>query len=139
MVFVCSLQEQLRRLYPRIKVLSFGAKPENTLHTYLPSFLSRATPHCPDDMKKEVRRAALWLNPQWNWLGGRNRGLLFSPLSAVAQQHDGVFVRRRAEPGSVAPALHQTLGSVQVSHTAQIWSSSRTACGCALYISVSLH
>lgn len=54
-VFVFSLQEQLRHLYPRIKVLSFGAKPESTLHTYLPSFLSRATPHCPDDMKKEVR------------------------------------------------------------------------------------
>ncbi|CAG12945.1 unnamed protein product [Tetraodon nigroviridis] len=49
-----SLQEQLRRLYPRIKVLSFGAKPESTLHTYLPSFLSRATPHCPEDMKKEL-------------------------------------------------------------------------------------
>lgn len=54
-MFVFSLQEQLRHLYPRIKVLSFGAKPESTLHTYLPSFLSRATPHCPDDMKKEVR------------------------------------------------------------------------------------
>uniref|UniRef100_A0A8C5I7U8 Transmembrane protein 214 n=1 Tax=Gouania willdenowi TaxID=441366 RepID=A0A8C5I7U8_GOUWI len=48
-----SLQEQLRRLYPRLKVLAFGAKPENTLHTYLPSFLSRATPNCPDDMKRE--------------------------------------------------------------------------------------
>uniref|UniRef100_A0A8C8E1E5 Transmembrane protein 214 n=1 Tax=Oryzias sinensis TaxID=183150 RepID=A0A8C8E1E5_9TELE len=49
-----SLQEQLRRLYPRLKVLAFGAKPENTLHTYLPSFLSRATPSCPDDMKREL-------------------------------------------------------------------------------------
>uniref|UniRef100_A0A3B3ZIG6 Uncharacterized protein n=1 Tax=Periophthalmus magnuspinnatus TaxID=409849 RepID=A0A3B3ZIG6_9GOBI len=49
-----SLQEQLRRLYPRLKVLAFGAKPETTLHTYLPSFLSRATPHCPDDMKREL-------------------------------------------------------------------------------------
>ncbi|XP_028296167.1 transmembrane protein 214 [Gouania willdenowi] len=49
-----SLQEQLRRLYPRLKVLAFGAKPENTLHTYLPSFLSRATPNCPDDMKREL-------------------------------------------------------------------------------------
>ena len=52
-----SLQEQLRRLYPRLKVLAFGAKPESTLHTYLPSFLSRATPHCPDDMKREVRES----------------------------------------------------------------------------------
>ncbi|CAK6979443.1 transmembrane protein 214 [Scomber scombrus] len=49
-----SLQEQLRRLYPRLKALAFGAKPESTLHTYLPSFLSRATPHCPDDMKREL-------------------------------------------------------------------------------------
>ncbi|XP_074471033.1 transmembrane protein 214 [Sebastes fasciatus] len=48
------LQDQLRRLYPRLKVLAFGAKPESTLHTYLPSFLSRATPHCPDDMKREL-------------------------------------------------------------------------------------
>ncbi|XP_046877955.1 transmembrane protein 214 [Hypomesus transpacificus] len=49
-----SLQEQLRRLYPRLKVLAFGVKPESTLHTYLPSFLSRATPHCPNDMKREL-------------------------------------------------------------------------------------
>ncbi|KAF3850160.1 hypothetical protein F7725_019879 [Dissostichus mawsoni] len=48
------LQDQLRRLYPRLKALAFGAKPESTLHTYLPSFLSRATPHCPDDMKREL-------------------------------------------------------------------------------------
>ncbi|NXC22500.1 T214B protein, partial [Corythaeola cristata] len=49
-----SLQEQLRRLYPRLKVLAFGAKPEATLHTYFPSFLSRATPSCPPGMKKEL-------------------------------------------------------------------------------------
>ncbi|KAJ8372162.1 hypothetical protein AAFF_G00294220 [Aldrovandia affinis] len=49
-----SLQEKLRRLYPRLKVLAFGAKPESTLHTYFPSFLSRATPHCPEDMKREL-------------------------------------------------------------------------------------
>ncbi|XP_049331045.1 transmembrane protein 214 isoform X2 [Astyanax mexicanus] len=49
-----SLQEQLRKLYPRLKVLAFGAKPESTLHTYFPSFLSRATPSCPDAMKKEL-------------------------------------------------------------------------------------
>ncbi|XP_061668783.1 transmembrane protein 214 [Syngnathoides biaculeatus] len=48
------LQKQLQRLYPRLKALAFGAKPESTLHTYLPSFLSRATPHCPEDMKKEL-------------------------------------------------------------------------------------
>uniref|UniRef100_A0A673HLT5 Transmembrane protein 214 n=1 Tax=Sinocyclocheilus rhinocerous TaxID=307959 RepID=A0A673HLT5_9TELE len=52
-----SLQEQLCRLYPRLKVLAFGAKPETTLHTYFPSFLSRATPNCPDAMKKELLRS----------------------------------------------------------------------------------
>lgn len=51
-----SLQEQLRRLYPRLKVLALGARPETMLHTYFPSFLSRATPSCPPAMKKEVRR-----------------------------------------------------------------------------------
>lgn len=49
-----SLQEQLCQLYPRLKVLAFGAKPESTLHTYFPSFLSRATPSCPSEMKKEL-------------------------------------------------------------------------------------
>nr|XP_028581168.1 transmembrane protein 214 [Podarcis muralis] len=49
-----SLQEQLRQLYPRLKVLAFGAKPETTLHTYFPSFLSRALPSCPLDMQKEL-------------------------------------------------------------------------------------
>ncbi|NWR95226.1 TM214 protein, partial [Furnarius figulus] len=49
-----SLQEQLRRLYPRLKVLAFGARPETALHTYFPSFLSRATPACPAAMKKEL-------------------------------------------------------------------------------------
>nr|KAF6449188.1 transmembrane protein 214 [Rousettus aegyptiacus] len=34
--------------------LAFGAKPESTLHTYFPSFLSRATPNCPSEMKKEL-------------------------------------------------------------------------------------
>uniref|UniRef100_A0A8B9CS67 Transmembrane protein 214 n=1 Tax=Anser brachyrhynchus TaxID=132585 RepID=A0A8B9CS67_9AVES len=49
-----SLQEQLRRLYPRLKVLALGARPEATLHTYFPSFLSRATPSCPPAMRKEL-------------------------------------------------------------------------------------
>ncbi|XP_069829356.1 transmembrane protein 214 [Dendropsophus ebraccatus] len=49
-----SQQEQLRHLYPRLKVLAFGATPESTLHTYFPSFLSRATPNCPAIMKKEL-------------------------------------------------------------------------------------
>uniref|UniRef100_A0A4X2M110 Transmembrane protein 214 n=1 Tax=Vombatus ursinus TaxID=29139 RepID=A0A4X2M110_VOMUR len=52
-----SLQEQLCQLYPRLKVLAFGAKPETTLHTYFPSFLSRATPSCPPEMKKELLRS----------------------------------------------------------------------------------
>ncbi|XP_015203371.2 transmembrane protein 214 isoform X1 [Lepisosteus oculatus] len=62
-----SLQDQLRRLYPRLKVLAYGAKPECTLHTYFPSFLSRATPHCPEDMKKELLKSlteCLSLDPQ---------------------------------------------------------------------------
>uniref|UniRef100_A0A8C2N6R2 Transmembrane protein 214 n=1 Tax=Cricetulus griseus TaxID=10029 RepID=A0A8C2N6R2_CRIGR len=49
-----SLQEQLCQLFPRLKVLAFGAKPESTLHTYFPSFLSRATPSCPAEMKREL-------------------------------------------------------------------------------------
>ncbi|CAH6786902.1 Tmem214 [Phodopus roborovskii] len=49
-----SLQEQLCQLFPRLKVLAFGAKPECTLHTYFPSFLSRATPSCPAEMKREL-------------------------------------------------------------------------------------
>ncbi|XP_044277028.1 transmembrane protein 214 isoform X1 [Varanus komodoensis] len=49
-----SLQEQLRQLYPRLKVLAFGAKPETALHTFFPSFLSRALPSCPPAMKKEL-------------------------------------------------------------------------------------
>ncbi|XP_023682339.1 transmembrane protein 214 isoform X1 [Paramormyrops kingsleyae] len=86
-----SLQEQLRRLYPRLKVLAFGAKPENTLHTYLPSFLSRATPHCPDDMKRELLSSmteCLSLDPQslavWRQLYPKHlpqSGLLLNSLS----------------------------------------------------------
>ncbi|KAE8605714.1 hypothetical protein XENTR_v10015299 [Xenopus tropicalis] len=49
-----SQQENLRSLYPRLKVLAFGANPESTLHTYFPSFLSRATPSCPAAMRKEL-------------------------------------------------------------------------------------
>ncbi|XP_049759989.1 transmembrane protein 214 [Elephas maximus indicus] len=49
-----SVQEHLCQLYPRLKVLGFGAKPESTLHTFFPSFLSRATPSCPSEMKKEL-------------------------------------------------------------------------------------
>ena len=60
-----SLQEQLCQLYPRLKVLAFGAKPESTLHTYFPSFLSRATPGCPPEMKKEVRTGGRCLSPSW--------------------------------------------------------------------------
>ncbi|NP_001090439.1 transmembrane protein 214-A [Xenopus laevis] len=49
-----SQQENLRNLYPRLKVLAFGATPESTLHTYFPSFLSRVTPSCPAEMRKEL-------------------------------------------------------------------------------------
>lgn len=63
-----SLQEQLCQLFPRLKVLAFGAKPESTLHTYFPSFLSRATPSCPAEMKKEL-------------LGSLTQCLTMDPLS----------------------------------------------------------
>lgn len=61
-----SLQEQLRRLYPRLKVLAFGARPEAALHTYFPSFLSRATLACPPAMKKEVSLAGFG-GPMERW------------------------------------------------------------------------
>ncbi|XP_069350134.1 transmembrane protein 214 isoform X2 [Eulemur rufifrons] len=64
-----SLQEQLCQLYPRLKVLAFGAKPDSTLHTYFPSFLSRATRSCPPEMKKEL-------------LGSLTECLTVDPLSA---------------------------------------------------------
>ncbi|KAM6179704.1 transmembrane protein 214 [Erethizon dorsatum] len=64
-----SLQEQLCRLYPRLKVLAFGAKPESTLHFYFPSFLSRVTLSCSSDMKKEL-------------LGSLTQCLTVDPLSA---------------------------------------------------------
>lgn len=66
-----SLQEQLCQLYPRLKVLAFGAKPESTLHTYFPSFLSRATPSCPPEMKKEVRK---WCEAPFSFPGVCCRG-----------------------------------------------------------------
>uniref|UniRef100_A0A8C8YP52 Transmembrane protein 214 n=1 Tax=Prolemur simus TaxID=1328070 RepID=A0A8C8YP52_PROSS len=64
-----SLQAQLCQLYPRLKVLAFGAKPDSTLHTYFPSFLSRATRSCPPEMKKEL-------------LGSLTECLTVDPLSA---------------------------------------------------------
>uniref|UniRef100_A0A8C5V5P8 Transmembrane protein 214 n=1 Tax=Microcebus murinus TaxID=30608 RepID=A0A8C5V5P8_MICMU len=64
-----SVQEHLCQLYPRLKVLAFGAKPDSTLHTYFPSFLSRATPSCPPAMKKEL-------------LGSLTECLTVDPLSA---------------------------------------------------------
>ncbi|XP_053444538.1 transmembrane protein 214 isoform X1 [Nycticebus coucang] len=64
-----SLQDQLCQLYPRLKVLAFGAKPDSTLHTYFPSFLSRTTRSCPPEMKKEL-------------LGSLTECLTVNPLSA---------------------------------------------------------
>lgn len=87
-----SLQEQLCQLYPRLKVLAFGAKPESTLHTYFPSFLSRATPSCPPEMKREVRN---WWEVPFFFLGSVGRSLsadrlchwepVFSPLRPPPQ------------------------------------------------------
>lgn len=117
---VCSLQEQLRHLYPRLKVLAFGAKPESTLHTYLPSFLSRATSNCPADMKKEVREG-LHKQPQSKSIITVFFCTFKTPVTLLcltaAQQHDRVSVCGCTESGSVEATLHQTFTPVQVSHS----------------------
>lgn len=66
-------------MYPRLKVLAFGAKPETTLHTYFPSFLSRATPNCPADMRNEVSA----------WRVGRAVGFVFVLGTAELGQRGG--------------------------------------------------
>lgn len=117
---VCSLQEQLRHLYPRLKVLAFGAKPESTLHTYLPSFLSRATSNCPADMKKEVREG-LHKQPQSKSIITVFFCTFKTPVTLLcltaAQQHDRVSVCGCTESGSVEATLHQAFTPVQVSHS----------------------
>ncbi|XP_034515656.1 transmembrane protein 214 isoform X3 [Ailuropoda melanoleuca] len=92
-----SLQEQLCQLYPRLKVLAFGAKPESTLHTYFPSFLSRATPSCPPEMKKEL-------------LSSLTECLTVDPLSAsVWRQLYPKHLAQSRQPAAGAPA--QVLGA----------------------------
>ena len=101
-----SLQEQLRRLYPRLKVLAFGAKPETALHTYFPSFLSRATPSCPPGMKKEV-------SPESGgaWLPAPRAGPAGPPVPVchcVARSSPGVPVRRDSRAGPVPSQNEQS-------------------------------
>ncbi|KAK7808382.1 hypothetical protein U0070_023383 [Myodes glareolus] len=88
-----SLQEQLCQLFPRLKVLAFGAKPESTLHTYFPSFLSRATPNCPAEMKKEL-------------LGSLTQCLTTDPLStSVWRQLYPKHLSQSRQVGVGSPAL----------------------------------
>ncbi|KAF5913021.1 hypothetical protein HPG69_008972 [Diceros bicornis minor] len=79
-----SLQEQLCQLYPRMKVLAFGAKPESTLHTYFPSFLSRATPSCPPEMKKEERGIPSQHSPLPLALCASSLSLLLYPVQLLS-------------------------------------------------------
>ncbi|CAB1339698.1 unnamed protein product, partial [Coregonus sp. 'balchen'] len=92
------LQEQLRRLYPRLKVLAFGAKPETTLHTYLPSFLSMTECLSVDQQSlgvwrqlytKHLPQSSLLLNhlmKSWNTLPPKvqyNHGNCLCPVSVM--------------------------------------------------------
>lgn len=100
-----SLQEQLRRLYPRLKVLAFGAKPETALHTYFPSFLSRATPSCPPGMKKEV-------SPEWGWVWPpAPPGPPVPACQRMAGGGPGVPARTDRRAGPVLPALPAAVGA----------------------------
>ncbi|XP_062934383.1 transmembrane protein 214 isoform X2 [Cynocephalus volans] len=88
-----SLQAQLCQLYPRLKVLAFGAKPESTLHTYFPSFLSRATPNCPPEMKKEL-------------LGSLTECLTVDPLSASVWRQ--LYPKHLLQSSLLLEHLHRT-------------------------------
>ncbi|KAK6490022.1 transmembrane protein 214-A-like [Huso huso] len=111
-----SLQEQLRQLYPRLKVLAFGAKPESTLHTYFPSFLSRATHNCPDDMKKELLNSlteCLTLDPQsfsvW-------RQLYTKHLSQSSLLLNHLLDSWNCQSGKVCRSLPETVQSFKVTN-----------------------
>ncbi|KAI1897684.1 hypothetical protein AGOR_G00085820 [Albula goreensis] len=111
-----SLQEQLRRLYPRLKVLAFGAKPESTLHTYFPSFLSRATPHCPDDMKKELLNSmteCLSVDPQSL---GVWRQLYTKHLSQSSLLLNNLLKSWNALPPKLRKNLQETVQSFKVTN-----------------------
>ncbi|MBN3286624.1 T214B protein, partial [Polyodon spathula] len=111
-----SLQEQLRLLYPRLKVLAFGAKPESTLHTYFPSFLSRATHNCPDDMRKELLNSlteCLTLDPQsfsvW-------RQLYTKHLSQSSLLLKHLLDTWNCQSGKVRKSLPETVQSFKVTN-----------------------
>uniref|UniRef100_A0A8C9TYG0 Transmembrane protein 214 n=1 Tax=Scleropages formosus TaxID=113540 RepID=A0A8C9TYG0_SCLFO len=111
-----SLQEQLRRLYPRLKVLAFGAKPECTLHTYFPSFLSRATPHCPDEMKRELLNSmteCLSLDPQSL---GVWRQLYTKHLSQSSLLLDSLFKSWNTLPPKLRKNLQETIQSFKMTN-----------------------
>ncbi|NWS78639.1 TM214 protein, partial [Crotophaga sulcirostris] len=111
-----SLQEQLRRLYPRLKVLAFGAKPEAVLHTYFPSFLSRATPSCPPAMKKELLTSlsqCLSLDPLsfsvWRQLYTKHLSQSSLLLNHLLQSWDGTSKK-------VRQSLQETVRSFKVTN-----------------------
>ncbi|ELV13749.1 Transmembrane protein 214 [Tupaia chinensis] len=96
-----SLQEQLCQLYPRLKVLAFGAKPESTLHTYFPSFLSRATPSCPPEMKKEL-------------LSNLTECLTVDPLSAGVWRQ--LYPKHLSQSRQVQKSLQETIQSFKLTN-----------------------
>ncbi|XP_074847657.1 transmembrane protein 214 isoform X2 [Carettochelys insculpta] len=111
-----SLQEQLRQLYPRVKVLAFGARPETVLHTYFPSFLSRATPNCPADMRKELLNClseCLRLDPLsfsvWRQLYTKHLSQSGLLLSHLLETWDGCTKK-------VRKSLQETVHSFQVTN-----------------------
>ncbi|XP_053106716.1 transmembrane protein 214 [Hemicordylus capensis] len=111
-----SLQEQLRQLYPRLKVLAFGAKPETTLHTYFPSFLSRTTPSCPADMKEELLTClteCLCLDPLsfsvWRQLYPKHLLQSSLLLNHFAESWDSISRKLRK-------SLQETIQAFQASH-----------------------
>ncbi|XP_043918800.1 transmembrane protein 214 [Protopterus annectens] len=111
-----SLQDQLRHLYPRLKVLAYGAKPESTLHSYFPSFLSRATPSCPADMKKELLRSlneCLTMDPLsfsvWRQLYTKHLSQSSLLLNHLSESFDGTSKKMRA-------SLQETIHSFRVTN-----------------------
>ncbi|NWH42195.1 TM214 protein, partial [Chloropsis hardwickii] len=107
-----SLQEQLRSLYPRLKVLALGARPEATLHTYFPSFLSRATPACPPAMKEELLTSlshCLSLDPLsfgvWRQLYTKH----LAQSRSVQTLSGGLWGPGGADTAPAVPKVHQSL------------------------------
>ncbi|XP_008047045.2 transmembrane protein 214, partial [Carlito syrichta] len=106
-----SLQEQLCQLYPRLKVLAFGAKPDSTLHTYFPSFLSRATPGCPLGMKRELLRSLTTCLTADPLSAGVWRQLYLKPLSQSSLLLEHLLSSWERIPKKVQKSLRETIQS----------------------------